>query len=243
MEGWRKRRVSKRKGEIGDVAPLDNPIRKYRSTGEMVFNTLKNAIVNGELKPGQRLIEQRLSERMKTSRIPVREAIKKLEQRGFVERLPVRGFIVSRISRAEVNETFGIRAALESYAASMATEYANAELIAELESNIESSYQAFEEEDMERLTELNAQFHEMIYEAARSPKLFRLINTFRDYMARYRKPLFNTRSGGLLSLKDHKKMVEAMKKGDGERVEKIVKRHIFRGKTYIMKKMESENED
>ena len=110
--------------EMGDIPEVPEPARKYRSTGEMVFNTLKNAIVNGHLRPGERLIEQRLSEKLKTSRIPIREAMRKLEQRGFVERLPVRGFRVSRTSREEVTETFGIRAALEGYAASMATEYA-----------------------------------------------------------------------------------------------------------------------
>jgi len=226
------------KGELGDIPGMTEPVRKYRSTGEMVFNALKNAIINGHLKPGERLIEQRLSEKLKTSRIPVREAMRKLEQRGFVERLPSRGFRVSRTSREEVKETFGIRAALESYAASMATEYASLEFIVDLEKNVEASYQALAERDLERLTELNEQFHEMVYKAARSPRLYRMINAFRDYMARYRRPLFHTKSGGLASLNDHRRMVEAIKKGDTDRAEKVARKHIFRGRDYVVNMME-----
>ena len=224
-----------RKGEIGDIPGVTEPIRKYRSTGEMVFNALKSAIIGGFLKPGERLIEQRLSEKLKTSRIPVREAMRKLEQRGFVERLPSRGFRVSKTSREEAKETFGIRAALESYAASMATEYATLEFIIDLEKNVEASYQALAERDMERLTELNEQFHEMVYKAARSPRLYKMINAFRDYMARYRRPLFHTKSGGLASLHDHRRMLEAIKKGDKDqsretRKETYIPRPRLRGK-------------
>ena len=230
--------VKGRKGELGDIPGVTEPVRKYRSTGEMVFNALKSAIVNGYLKPGERLIEQRLSEKLKTSRIPVREAMRKLEQRGFVERLPSRGFRVSRTSREEVKETFGIRAALESYAASMATEYATLEFIVDLEKNVEASYQALAERDLEKLTELNEEFHEMVYKAARSPRLYKMINAFRDYMARYRRPLFHTKSGGLASLHDHRKMLEAIKKGDKDKAEKLARKHIFRGRDYVVNMME-----
>ncbi|MBA4417250.1 MAG: hypothetical protein C0392_04980 [Syntrophus sp. (in: bacteria)] len=232
-------RDKKKEEEKEDIFKDIKPAGKYRTIGEMVYNTLKNAIVNGDLKPDQRLIEQTVSNAMKTSRIPVREAIKKLEQGGFLEKLPVRGFIVKRVSKDEVDEIFGIRAALESYAAYMATTHINDEFIRILKDNIKASYQALDDEDIEKLTELNAQFHEMLYNAAKSQKLYRLINTFRDYIARYRRPLFSTKSGGVASLSDHEKMVEAMEKGDKEKVEKIVKRHILRGKAYIIKEMES----
>jgi DNA-binding GntR family transcriptional regulator len=169
----------------------------------------------------------------------VREAIKKLEQDGFVERLPVRGFVVKRVSREEVEETFGIRAALESYAAYMATAHITDIFIRSLKDNIRESNKALNEGEIEKLTELNAQFHEMLYKAAGSKKLYKLINTFRDYIARYRKPLFSTKSGGLASLKDHERMVDAMQKGDREKVEKIIKKHILRGRNYIIKEMDS----
>ncbi len=228
-----------RKAEKEDVFKDIRPVGAYRTVGEMVYSTLKKAILNGDLKPNQRLIEQTVSRAMNTSRIPVREAIKKLEQDGFVERLPVRGFVVKRVSREEVEEIFGIRAALESYAAYTATDHISDMLISSLRDNIRDSYKALNEGEIEKLTELNAQFHETLYKASGSNKLYRLINTFKDYIARYRKPLFSTKSGGLASLKDHDRIVEAMMKGDKEKVEKIIKRHILRGKNYIIKEMSS----
>jgi DNA-binding GntR family transcriptional regulator len=222
-----------------DVFKDIRPVGTFKTVGEMVYSTLKKAILNGDLKPEQRLIEQTVSRAMNTSRIPVREAIKKLEQDGFVERLPVRGFVVKRVSREEVEETFGIRAALESYAAYMATAHITDIFISSLKDNIRESNKALNEGEIEKLTELNAQFHEMLYKAAGSKKLYKLINTFRDYIARYRKPLFSTKSGGLASLKDHERMVDAMQKGDREKVEKIIKKHILRGRNYIIKEMDS----
>ncbi|MDR2018795.1 MAG: GntR family transcriptional regulator [Syntrophobacterales bacterium] len=227
-----KKEVNYRKEEIPKVA---ESVRK-RSTGEMIFDALKSAIVSGQLKPGERVIEQELSEQFKTSRIPVREAMMTLEHRGFLERLPLRGFRVSMTSGEEVRETFGIRAALESYAVSMATEYVTPEFIADMEKNVELSYQALAEKDLERFTELNAEFHEMVYKATRSPKLCNMIGALRDYMARYGRPLFHAK-GRLTYIQDHGRMLDAIKKGDKGRAEKIAKKHILRGCNYVVKTM------
>jgi DNA-binding GntR family transcriptional regulator len=78
--------------------------------GDVAYDYLKEAIVKGDIPPGQRLIENQLSAQMEVSRVPVREAVKKLEQEGLVERSGVRGFIVKGLTREEIEETLGIRA-------------------------------------------------------------------------------------------------------------------------------------
>lgn len=214
------------------------PVGKPRSIGDAAYDILKVAILKGDLAPGQRLVEHQLGTQMKTSRIPIREAIKRLEQDGLVEKLDKRGFVVKNVSIEEVEETFGIRAVLESYAAYLATEHIDEATIGKLEASIEAYKDAMAQGDMEKLTVVNGQFHETVYRAAGSQKLYSLINNFRDFISRYRRLLLTCQAYAELSLRDHIEMVEAMRAKDKERVESLVKSHISRGKEIIIKEME-----
>ncbi len=224
--------------ESGGFLQGIDPVGKHKSMAEVVYRTLKNAIINGDLKPGQRLVEQKLSDKMQVSRVPVREAIKRLEQYGFVTRLPIRGIIVKKVSESDINEAFGIRAALESYASAQACEHINAETLDALDASIEASTKALKQGDMEKVLELNDQFHEMIYKAAQSEMLYKLINAFIDYIARYHRPLLSSKDNAKVSIEGHRAMVEAMRRGDRENVERIVKSHIMQGRNFILKEME-----
>jgi DNA-binding GntR family transcriptional regulator len=215
------------------------PVGKPRSVGEAVYDTLKMAITKGDLPPGQRLVEHQLSLRMRTSRIPIREAIKKLEKDGLVEKLNKRGFVVKSVTKTEIEETFGIRAVLESYAAYLATERLTDALMKGLESTVQAYRDALANNDVERMTTANAQVHEMIYKASGSEKLYALINNFRDYISRYRKTLLTTIDFARISLEDHIRMLDAMNERDKEKVEELVRKHILRGKEIIIREMEA----
>ncbi len=214
------------------------PVGKPRSVGEAVYDALKGAIIKGDLAPGQRLIEHQLSLQLKTSRIPIREAIKKLEQEGLVEKLDRKGFIVKSMSQGEIEETFGIRAVLESYAAYLATERITDELIKKLEASIQAYREGLGKNNVEKMMAANTQFHETIYRASGSQKLHALINNFRDYISRYRKILLVTPNFARISLEDHIQMMDAMKARDGVKVEELVRKHIMRGKAIIIREME-----
>jgi len=216
------------------------PVGRPRFMGDTAYDILKEAIIKGTLAQGQKLIETQLSTQMNVSRVPVREAMKKLEQDGLVEKTDKRGFVVKIISKEEIDETFGIRAILESYAALLATERVDDGLIRKLDESIETYKQVLTTGDTEKLMQLNTQFHEMIYKASGSQKLYGLINNFRDFIYRYRRMLLNSLDFAMLSLRDHEEMVMAMRKKDKERVEHLVKKHILRGKEIILKEMESE---
>ncbi len=203
------------------------PVAKHESIAEAVYLALRDAIVSGDLKPGMRLVEQRLSDRMEVSRIPVREAIKRLEQGGFVQKLPVRGVMVRKISEKDSHEAFGIRAVLEGYAISRALEHTNGEMLVSLEHNIEASSAALRQEHMKKAANLDNQFHEMIYKAAKSEMLATLIRTLRDYTERYRKPLLNSLQHVHTILDGHRALVEAMRRADKRRAEEIMKVHIL----------------
>lgn len=231
----RKIRTSLKKGPLKGIRALGKP----RSMGDIAYDYLKQAIVKGDIPPGQRLIESRLSEQMEVSRVPIREAVKKLEQEGLVEKTGVRGFEVKKLTREEIEETLGIRALLESYAAYLATEHINDSILKKLEGSIEAYRKAFEKGDTEKLTQLNTQFHEIIYKAAGSGKLYSLINSFRDAVHRYRRQLLACQHYARMSLQDHEEMVEAMRKKDKKKVEDLVKKHILRGVDIIMQELDA----
>ena len=105
-----------RNPDLGSLSTI--PERK--PLGHYVFENLKQAIVRGDFSPGNRLVESRIAEAMGISRTPVREAIHKLEREGLIKKLPQGGFYVLNLSREEIEETFGIRSVLESYAARLA---------------------------------------------------------------------------------------------------------------------------
>lgn len=218
-----------------DFLQCFGPVGRNRSMAQMVYEALKDAIVNGNLKPGQRLVEQRISDRMHVSRVPVREAIKRLEHRGFVQRLPVRGVIVRKISDEEIREVFGIRAALESYAASLACEHATKEFLAALQKNIEASSRALEDGYLKKAMDLDSEFDEMIYRAAGSKVLHRLITTFLDHIARYRKPLIRSRNDARVFLEGRRAILQAIMRRDRENVERIAKSHILQCRNQVLK--------
>ncbi len=227
--------AKKKTGSLKGIKAVGKP----RSMGDVAYVSLKEAIIKGELEQGQRLVENQLSQQMKVSRIPIREAMMKLAQDGLVEKSGKRGFVVKNLSKEEIEETFGIRALLESYAAYLATEHIDNGLLKKLEESIDAYRQALKAGEMEKLMQLNTQFHEIIYKAAGSQKLYALINNFRDFIYRYRRTLLNCVDYAKVSLDDHEEMLGAMKEKDKEAVEQLVKRHILRGKGIIIKEMDA----
>lgn len=168
----------------------------------------------------------------------MREAIRRLEQDGLVERLEKGGFIVKDVSREEIEETFGIRAVLESYAAALATARMDERTVSRLDATLESYGEALRRGDILKMTQLNDQLDEIIFGASGSRKLCALIGNFRDFVSRYRRALLNCPENAAISLAEHGRIVEAMKKGDPDEVERLVRRHLTRGKEIIIREME-----
>jgi len=213
-------------------------VRRRRALREEAYEALRNAILRGRVKPGQRLKEERLAAEMGTSRTPVREAFHKLEQEELVIRLNRGGFVVREWTRSEVEEIFGIRSVLESYAAVVATQNMDEVKLARLEDKLEESERALKKGDTERFIQLNTEFHDILYKSSNSRKLYHMINNLRDYFYRYRVAILEVNGMPRLSLRDHKGMVSAMKKKDFALVERLVREHILRGKEIVLGEFE-----
>jgi DNA-binding GntR family transcriptional regulator len=213
-------------------------VTRRKALREETYEAIKKAILRGKVKPGQRLKEEQLASEIGTSRTPVREAFHKLEQEELVTRLPWGGFVVREWSRSDVEEIFGIRSILESYAAFLATEKIDKVKLGLLEDKLRESEEYVKRGETEKLIQLNTEFHDILYRSSKSRKLYHMINNLRDYFYRYRVAILGINGIPQRSLRDHKKMLLAMRKKDSALVEKLVREHILRGKEIVLEEFE-----
>ncbi|MFH1090681.1 MAG: GntR family transcriptional regulator [Pseudomonadota bacterium] len=207
--------------------------------GDEVHQIIKSAILRGELKPGQRLIEAQLAAQLGASRTPVRQAMHILEREGLAMRLNRGGLVVRPLSMKDVQEILDLRCVLESFAARKAAENITPETLALLERRNENFGRAIDKGDHEHLAGLNTEFHETLYSLAQSPRLERLIQDLHDHFYRYRITLLKLKDMAQTSYRDHKQMIRAMAEGDPDRTEQLVREHILRGKAVIMAEAEA----
>lgn len=224
-----------RNPDLGSLSAI--PERK--PLGHYVFENLKQAIVRGDFSPGNRLVESRIAEAMGISRTPVREAIHKLEREGLIKKLPQGGFYVLNLSREEIEETFGIRSVLESYAARLAAIKHQKEELEPLEEKIEAFQDFLNRGEMEALLKINTEFHGLLYAMSRSPKLVKMINDLQDQIYRFRRIILKIETMAKTSNDDHRQMLSAMKMRDADRVETLVRQHILRGQKIVLKELEN----
>jgi len=209
-------------------------IGQRKSLGQHVFENLKNAIVKGDIPPGGRLIESRLAETLGISRTPVREAIHKLEREGYLRKLSRGGFSVLGLSREDVNETFGIRSVLESYAARLAAEKHCKADLKPLEKKIKLYQKHLDCRDLEALPDINTEFHDLLYALSSSPKLIQMINNLRDQIYRFRQLILKNEKLARMSNDDHKDMLDRIRQRDVEGVERLVREHFTRGRKAVL---------
>lgn len=201
---------------------LDN----YKPLREVVFESLREAIIGGILMPGERLMEQQLAEELGVSRTPVREAIRKLELEGFVVMIPRKGAYVAGISLKDVADVFEIRAALEGLAAGLAAERITDDELEELERILVRKAEIIEENNLEQLIEIDTMFHDHLYRASRNEKLVQIINNLREQIQRFRSTTLAYPGRMKVALEEHKKIVEAISERNVVLAQQLAQEHI-----------------
>ncbi|NSL53084.1 GntR family transcriptional regulator [Calidifontibacillus erzurumensis] len=199
------------------------------SIRERAYYYLKSLILNGELKPGDRLIERELATKLNISRTPIREALFRLESQGFVKTVPRKGVIVSNISSEEVVEVFNILSSLEVLAAKLAAERMDEntqkildEKIAELEAFLNS-----EQKDYEKI---HIDMNMVLYKASKSPKLFEILSGLTDYIQMSANMGYETPGRKEQAMKEHLEIMKALRKRDVEMAALLTKLHIENSK-------------
>lgn len=201
-------------------------VENLRPLRELVFEALREAIVNGTLAPGERLMEVQLAEELGVSRTPVREAIRRLELEGYVVMVPRKGAYVASMSAKDVADVFEIRAALEGLAAELAAERITEEELEELERKLHYVALRVEQGDLERLVEADTEFHDLLYRASRNQRLVQILGNLREQIQRFRAASLATPGRMQETLEEHKKIVEAVAERNGALARRLAEEHI-----------------
>ncbi|MDD2212789.1 MAG: GntR family transcriptional regulator [Clostridia bacterium] len=205
-----------------NTVKLDN----FKPLRDVVFETIREAIIKGALKSGDRLMENQLAEEMGVSRTPVREAIRKLELEGFVIVIPRKGAYVSEMSFKDVHEVYEIRAVLESLACGLAAERAARSEIEEMERYLFEENDYLYHEDILLTVRTDIGLHELIYKATRNEKILSLISNLKEQVYRLRSTSITLPGRKKNSLLEHQGIVEAISQRDVELAQRLGQEHI-----------------
>ena len=201
---------------------LDN----YKPLRDVVFESLRTAILEGKLKSGQRLMEVQLAEQLGVSRTPIREAIRKLELEGLVIMLPRKGAYVADMSFKDLIDVLEIRASLEGLAASLASGRRRDEDIEGLEKLAREFEESVKSGDIEEVLKKDVEFHEYIFSLANNKKLHQIINSLWEQVHRFRVTYVSDYEASLSLVEEHNKILEAIKEGNCELAKIYATEHI-----------------
>ncbi|WP_172327381.1 GntR family transcriptional regulator [Mangrovicoccus sp. HB161399] len=211
--------------QIAETSP-GKPARRPLTRAEELRQDLERLIVEGELKPGDRLDETEIAARFSVSRTPVREAIKGLVATGLVEVRGRQGTMVTQLSIPMLIEMFDLMAALEGLCARLAARRASREekaAMLEIQERLEA---AFEEGDPVAFYWINEEFHDLLYAAAHTHFLASQTIALRLRLSPYRRQVTYQPGKMRATLSEHREIIDAIDAGDSDRAMVAASEHV-----------------
>lgn len=207
---------------------LELNMNAYLPLRDVVFQTLREAILKGELKPGERLMELQLASKLGVSRTPIREAIRMLELEGLAVTVPRKGAEVARMTEKDMEDVLQIRKALDELAVKLACDKITEEQLKEVKSAVEAFEDSTKGKNVKKIAEADVKFHDTIYESTGNTKLVILLNHLREQMYRYRIEYLKDEKIYPELIKEHWKIYDALLHRDKECVVEIMAEHVMR---------------
>ena len=202
-------------------------MNQYLPLRDVVFHTLREAILKGELKPGERLMELQLAAKLGVSRTPIREAIRMLEQEGLAVTVPRKGAEVAKMTEKDMEDVLVVRAALDGLAVELACDNITEEQLEQLQ-NAEKEFGAcIQDCDLKKIAEADVEFHEVIYHATGNARLVTMLSNLREQMYRYRVEYLKDPDNYPGLLREHQAIVEGISKRDKKHVAEVMRSHVY----------------
>jgi len=193
---------------------------------DVVFNTLRQAILTGDLKPGERLMEIHLANKLGVSRTPIREAIRKLELEGLVTMIPRRGAEVAQITEKSMNDVLEVRRSMDALCVELACERISEEELQELDGACDAFAEAVKTKDIRRIAQADVALHDIIVQATGNRRLVQLINNLSEQMYRYRFEYLKDISRHQSLIQEHRMIYEGIRERNKEVASSAAKLHI-----------------
>ncbi len=206
----------------------------YLPLRDVVFQTLRQAILRNEIKPGERLMEIHLAKKLGVSRTPVREAIRMLELEGLVKTYPRKGAVVAEITIPDLEDVLEVRLALEALAVRKVCRTLTEAQLQELRQLAAKFEETLNGEDVEACAQADMAFHDAIYNATGNRRLVQILNNLREQMYRYRMEYLKDRNSHRMLVEEHAQIVQALAEQDEEKALAATTRHIERQKEHII---------
>ncbi len=216
---------------------FDVTMDEFLPLRDVVFNTLRKAILTGELKPGERLMEIHLANRLGVSRTPIREAIRKLELEGLR-----RGAEVAQITEKSLKDVLEVRRALDALCVELACDRIDEEATQQLKKACEEFERATETKDATTIAKADVELHDIIVRATGNQRLIQLINNLSEQMYRYRFEYIKDENRHDNLIDEHRMIYESIVKRDKEGAARAAKIHIDNQEKSIIRQIRLEQE-
>lgn len=204
---------------------------------EKIAHTIRNNIIKGIIKPGERLVEPKLSEMMGISRTPIREALRLLEMEGFIEIIPRRGAVVTTLSRKDIDDIFVIKMKLEPLASGLSVNYLSKndlDKMQELADKLESG----SAKGVTQLINWNYDFHNIFIYKCGNDRLIKMLEGLQQQFKRATVYSFSTEGRAKEVNEEHDDLMTAFREKNSKRVEEIVEEHVYNGWQFIRAQFE-----
>ncbi|MDO9377391.1 MAG: GntR family transcriptional regulator [Nocardioidaceae bacterium] len=192
------------------------------SARDVAREGIRDLVIRGELRPGDRLVERRLADRLGVSRVPVREALHQLAHEGFAEERPPRGMVVRALDASDTETLFAVRAALEDLVCDRVVETADEAGLARLAELVDRARAALEAGDVARAVALNAGFHPALVEASGSGVLHAVMEPVAGRM----RWLLSQHDDPASMVDDHAAIVDALRRRDAPAARRLCRDHL-----------------
>ena len=220
-----------------------NPLKKLKiridnhmTLRERIVETIRNAIVNGQLAPGTRIAEPELADKFGISRTPIREAFRQLESEGFITVVPRKGAIVASLSQRDIADFYDLKMVLEGYAARCAVKTLKESDLTKMETVNRQIEAASEKKDLRRLLDLHNEFHDIFLRSCGNEKLHAIVQNLVMQFRRFR--LILAMPGKIEgSIRQHWEIIEAFRKRDPELAEELVRKNALYGKKLLLREL------
>ncbi len=209
---------------------------------DVVFNTLRQAILTGDLKPGERLMEIHLANKLGVSRTPIREAIRKLELEGLVTMIPRRGAEVAQITEKSMNDVLEVRRSMDALCVELACERISAQELEALDKACDDFAEAVKTKDIRKIAQADVALHDIIVQATGNRRLVQLINNLSEQMYRYRFEYLKDTTRHQSLIAEHRMICEGIREKNKEEATSAAKLHIDNQEKAIIEQIRLEKE-
>ena len=201
---------------------------------DVVFNTLRDGILRGELEPGERLMEVHLARKLGVSRTPIREAIRKLELEGLVQMIPRKGAVVASITEEDLRDVLEVRKVLECLAVELACQKRTEQDMVELKDALEGFRREMHSRNPSKIAVRDVAFHDVIYRITDNRRLIQILNNLREQMYRYRLEYIKDEKKRMTLVSEHMDIVSAIENRNAEAAKAAITLHIINQQATVL---------